>query len=362
MDNYVKLSNLQEQIATGRRLNRPSDNPVDVTNDMEMRGKLQALGQYKRNIDDAVAFCGVTDSALITMNDLFQRMKELALQASNDTYSAEQRNYVNKEVNQLIRQFMVSVNSTYKGEYIFGGTNTQTEPYTIKSGTGALVTPAFGTALQIDDTASVPPVLGITNLIPGNVVVTDGAAVTYEENVDYAIDYINGTITPLAGGAMVPAANFTVTFEYVQKAALSNTDSIYREIEENVTPRINVSADDFIVDPVNSVNTIEAFITFGQALVQNDSGTIRTAITQIGFAFENCLSAQATNGSRVNRFTLTLERNEIQVVETTQLQSELEDADLAEVITNFSLMENVYTASLKAGAHVIQPSLMDFLR
>lgn len=366
--NYSKLTELQEQIATGKRLMRPSDDPVDISNDLELRGKLKALHQYHRNINDGMAFMGVTDTALVSMNDLMQRTRELGIQGSNDMFTAEQRTYVAREVTQLLRQMVSIVDTTYKGEYVFGGTNSQIPPYTIESATFSHtiggITPPPGTAQSLEDTSVTPPITNIENVVPGTVVVTSGGN-TYQENVDFTIDYVNGTITRIPGGLMAAlgAGNtFEVDFEWVRKAPEANTDAIRREVEENVTPRINISADEVIIDRAANVDVIQDMIAMAQNLLQNDAPTLRTTMANLEVGFENILSAQATNGSRLNRFEKTLGRNETQNVDITRLQTDLEDADLAEIITEFTLLENVYSASLKAGARIIQPSLVDFLR
>ena len=77
--------------------------------------------------------------------------------------------------------------------------------------------------------------------------------------------------------------------------------------------------------------------------------------------FENIRAAQSTNGARINRFELTRDRNESREIEVTRLQGELEDLDFAEAIMQFSMSENIYNASLRAGAKVILPTLGDFI-
>lgn len=362
MKNYSKLSNLQEQIATGRRLNKPSDDPVDVTNDLGFREELKAREQYKRNIEDGIAFMGVTDTALVSMNSLMQRIKELGIQSSNDTYSAEERNYINQEVSQLLQQTITLIDSTYKGDYIFGGTNSKTPPYMLEQGTYTSAALVGSGTETIEDNSVAPPITTITDILPGSAVVTSGG-VTFKEGTDYRIDYVNGTINRLAGGRMdfAAASTYNISFKWIKKADVPNTDSIIREIEKDVTSQINVSADQVFIDAENNTNVVDAIVSFGQALVQNNSNNIRTAITNIDYVFKNILAAQAENGARVNRFDLTQQRADQQIVEVTRLQSNLEDADMAEIVTEFSTLENIYNASLKAGASIIQPSLVNFL-
>jgi flagellar hook-associated protein 3 FlgL len=96
-------------------------------------------------------------------------------------------------------------------------------------------------------------------------------------------------------------------------------------------------------------------------LLYNNTGGVNTAIGEIDTTYQAILSAQSKNGARVNRLETTLTRNENQTASTTQLNSELEDVDMAEAATNFSLMQTVYNAALKSSAMTMQHSLMDYL-
>ena len=113
---------------------------------------------------------------------------------------------------------------------------------------------------------------------------------------------------------------------------------------------------------IASGNTLfGALIRLGQALVQNDQPAIGGAIDELDNVFSALLSAQSKNGSRINRMQVTLERNEDQYTQVTSLQSELEDAEMAETISQFMLTQNVYNAALQSTAKIIQHSLVDFL-
>jgi flagellar hook-associated protein 3 FlgL len=113
--------------------------------------------------------------------------------------------------------------------------------------------------------------------------------------------------------------------------------------------------------PGSGTNTIEVLIGLGQALLQDDRPSIESSIDSIDDVFSTLLTAQSKNGARVNRFEFTLDRNEQQSTEATRLLSELEDAEMAETISKFSLTETVYNAALQAASRVIQPSLVNFL-
>jgi flagellin-like hook-associated protein FlgL len=127
------MVNLQEQLATGKRLRKPSDNPIDVANTIKLSTKHAQLNQYKRNIEDGLAVMGVASSAMQSMNEMLHRARELAVQAANGTYTNSDRMYMQQEIDQIFRQMMSVVNTQFKGNYVFNGTNTKTAPYLLQT-------------------------------------------------------------------------------------------------------------------------------------------------------------------------------------------------------------------------------------
>ena len=89
--NYGKLEDVQQQLASGKKVDRPSDDPVAVSNSMEMRTQIDQFKTFQRNIDDGLAYLGTVDTTMSTGNSLYQNMRERAIQASNDTNSADSR-------------------------------------------------------------------------------------------------------------------------------------------------------------------------------------------------------------------------------------------------------------------------------
>jgi len=130
---YGEMFNLQEQLATGKRLRKPSDDPIDVSNALKLRTKQTQNSQYKRNIEDGLAIMGIASSAMNSMNEMLHRMRELAVQAANDTNATADRQYIQQEVDQLSRQMLSVINTQFKGDYIFNGTQSKIPPYEIKA-------------------------------------------------------------------------------------------------------------------------------------------------------------------------------------------------------------------------------------
>jgi flagellin-like hook-associated protein FlgL len=114
-------------------------------------------------------------------------------------------------------------------------------------------------------------------------------------------------------------------------------------------------------DPATGADLIRTMITLGQDLLQNNRDGIAAAIDRIDNVLKAVLSTQGKNGARINRFDSTLVRNEGQFTNTTELQANLEDAEMTKTVTDFMNTQNVYNAALKSASTVIQQSLVNFL-
>ena len=137
--NYSKLEGIQEQLATGKKINKASDNPVSASQSMQLRSELDQFGSFQRNINDGLAYLGTVDSTLSTATNLYQSLRENAIQASNDTNSAESRFYIGQEVRGMFDQMVALSNTAFKGEYVFSGTNSQVPPYEMRNGASNVV-------------------------------------------------------------------------------------------------------------------------------------------------------------------------------------------------------------------------------
>ena len=128
-DRLTQMNKYQEQMSSGKRLNRPSDDPGAVLIALRYRAQLSENTQYKRNMDDAIAWLNTTDSALRETLDTMQRVREIAVAGANSTVPADSLTALAKEVEQLKDHLGDIANTNYAGRYIFAGTNTLTPPY-----------------------------------------------------------------------------------------------------------------------------------------------------------------------------------------------------------------------------------------
>ncbi len=132
--NASELFRLQNIVSTGKKINKPSDDPVSVSKILEYDELISRSDQYTENIGHAIGFLEVSDSALSGVGDILVRAKELAVAQGNDTMNADDRQSASIEVQNLFEELVQLANTKLGDRYIFAGYKTQTEPF---STTGA---------------------------------------------------------------------------------------------------------------------------------------------------------------------------------------------------------------------------------
>lgn len=116
-----RLAAVQEQLTTGRVLNRPSDSPTDTTSAMRIRSSLAQAKQHARNADDAEGRLALIDSTLGTMTNQVQRARELVLQGANASNGPSSRQALATEIDQLRESLLADANTSYLERPVFGG-------------------------------------------------------------------------------------------------------------------------------------------------------------------------------------------------------------------------------------------------
>lgn len=124
-----RLLQLQEQLATGLRVNAPSDDPLAARRAIDLRQTMSREDQYLGNISGANLQLLESVMAIQTVVESLQRANEITLQGSNGTMAQAQRDQLAVEANQLLESVLMEANHQTNGRYVFGGTRTLTAPY-----------------------------------------------------------------------------------------------------------------------------------------------------------------------------------------------------------------------------------------
>jgi flagellar hook-associated protein 3 FlgL len=131
------LFKTQQEIASGKRISKPSDDPAGIRDALLLRTSIAKSNQFVRNVDNNRIYLQAGESALESVNINLIRAKELAVKELGALATAETRGYAVSEVNQLIAQSIDSANIKVKNQFVFSGTAFRTQPFD-QSGSGAV--------------------------------------------------------------------------------------------------------------------------------------------------------------------------------------------------------------------------------
>lgn len=129
-NNLSLIAKLQDQIASGRQIEHPSDDPIGLTQLLHINLEASQNEQYTKNIEEGISELSTADAALTNIVNIAHRAREVAIQGANGINSPTQLDALSKEVENLINQLIQAGNTTFAGRYIFGGFRTNTAVFT----------------------------------------------------------------------------------------------------------------------------------------------------------------------------------------------------------------------------------------
>src|ERR1700753_1050616 len=99
-DNVSRLSDLQEKLSSGKQITKPSDDPYGTSRALGLRGDVAGLQQQQKNVEDGTGWLPTSDPALSQFSDAVQRVRELLVQAGNDSAGTQARASAADEIDQ----------------------------------------------------------------------------------------------------------------------------------------------------------------------------------------------------------------------------------------------------------------------
>lgn len=126
-NNLVRMDRYQTQLATGKKISVPSDDPIIAAKALKLRTDVDEVAQFKRNSEDANSWMDITENSLGTLVDVLQDTRQLTVQAANDTLTSDDREKIKQEIGQLRGQIVQVANTTYAGRFVYSGYATDSE-------------------------------------------------------------------------------------------------------------------------------------------------------------------------------------------------------------------------------------------
>ena len=145
--NERAMNTAMERLSTGQRINSASDDAAGLAIGSRMTSQIRGLETGIRNANDAISMISTADGALIEVTNMLQRMRELALQASNGTTTSADRNYLSSEYANLLSEIdRIAENTQWNGMTILnhGTTASSTFKYQVGANGGQTIAVDFG--------------------------------------------------------------------------------------------------------------------------------------------------------------------------------------------------------------------------
>jgi len=300
LSNRSKLVNLQEQISSGKRISKPSDDVLAGISVVSTNNSLGKIGNYIKIIDNAQGEIDATDKALLTAIDSIHTTKELTLQALNATSGAEELTVINSQVKQIIEHIKDLGNTKYGTKFIFGGLQTEPTPF--------------------------------SSPVAGEITYNGSDYGSHERSVEIS----DGVIVPInLSGDQV--------FGY------------YYNSDDDANP--------ITPDVLHQQGLFGTLMSISKELgaANPDKDVIRQQLDNLETDLQTVLNAQAQMGSLSDRLEMTKTNLEDSQLNLTKIKSGAEDIDMAKAISDLQFQQTALQTSLQVSAKIIQPSLLNYL-
>lgn len=304
----LRLNDLQKQNATMKRVNAPSDDPVGNAKLMTIRNETLDNQQFEKNSNLAKTFLNYTDSSLEEVTNLMVRAKELALgQASSAANGAESRVMVAEEIKNIQQEINAISNRRLGDRFIFAGYRTATQPFDAQgnySGDEGLI------SVEVQKDVFV----GMN--LPGR---------------EVFLGKQKPERSPAAEGELGRGPEMAI--EMPNSPANQPSEDVFR--------------------------TLEALRV---GLMTNDVDLVRSTLEPLDKIRDRVITMRAQVGARSSGIDSALANMGKKGVFNAELQSNIEDSDIIQVVSDMAREETVLRASLQASNKMVQPTLLDFLR
>ena len=384
LDQQARLNRTQQQLATGKNLLSPSDDPAAAAQLLALSSLKARNEQYDRNAAGAQNELELQESVLASSGNVLQRVRELVIQANSATQSNESRAAIGDEINNLADELLQLANTkNASGEYIFSGYNSRTPAFT-RTGTGfefqgdqgeRLLQVSEDTQLSVRDSGQdifEGMVLGDGRfLLQSPATNTGSALVTMSSTTDstlddYTVTFSQATaddpvlynVVGIQTGAISTGtyeSGTAITFNGITlevEGAVENGDSygIARSVRQNIFQSVQAIADALLSATSSTSAASKLTNELGQAIGTLDQG------------LEHLQGRRTIVGNRLQTLDTRIDKNADERLRLEKQVSEIQDLDFAEAVSRLSMQTVALQAAQQAYVKTQGLSLFNFLR
>jgi len=358
--NLSRMDKLQNQMASGRKFGHISDDPSALIYGQSARNKLAKVSHNQEMVGVAQSWLTQAEAGVMELNKTVAAVYE-ELVAAGGAKTDEDKKILAMVVGQLREHYLDTLNTSFGDRFVFGGYNT---PGDFADGRPPELKPFSVQDVLNPDTGRLEPRLFFNGFdvsqFDGMLSTDFESGNTIDPDVFEVLQKLIGDVKTLdvGPGINMPITQngldivFFITRNDSGEAVVRNTFDLLTEIYNAVNGIPEQQANPGATPPVPYMPAVPPLevedLTKLIGLIQDSQNHLLTRTAEIG--------------GRQRRLELLEARYAQDVLNYEQMRSDSEDADMAEVIMYLKMAETVYQAALSAGARIIQPTLMDFLR
>jgi len=330
--NLNNLDRLQNQLATGRKYAHISDDPSALIYGQAARNKLARLSHYQKTVETAQSWLTQSEAGVMELQKIIGNVYEELVSAGSVKTADDKRNLA-MVVKQMQDHYVDTLNAAYGDRFVFAGYNT---PGDFSNNTD--LRPEIKPFQVVDDK-----------------LYFNGLNISDYDGWDLADFEAETESNPVLKQLYNDLLNFDVGPGISMPVTINGIDLVMFGTKEVDGPGIKVR---------NTFDVLQEVYMKINSTPPDEVGTdeLTLLIKTLQDAQNHLLTKTAEIGGRQRRLELLEARYEQDNLNYESMRSDAEDVDMADVIMYLKMAEAVYQAALSAGARVIQPSLMDFLR
>ena len=349
----TRIERIQIEMALGKKLLKPSDDPVGTRSIMSLHSLKSKNLQYQESVSDGLRWIQSLENSLMNTTEILTRVKELVIQASNEM--PEGRDPLGTEMNEILEELIAETRTMLGDRYIFSGFSTTSSPYT----TSNVVTDEIFTAGAVDAEVD----MDHARVTSGTLTVSNLAGTTiYTEGTDYSVDYDTGRITILASGLMSEGTDYRVSYETDSISSITlNSDvegDIVRQIDSDRSATVNMLAPDVFQ---GDEDLFQLVVDLKNLLWRNDGDGVQAFLDNVDNAIDYVTEQLGVVGIRTNSMENQQVMLESESIDIVSFMGEIEGVDMAEAVVRLQAEQFSYQAALATTANLMQLSLVNYM-
>lgn len=369
------MSKSIEKLSSGLRINRAADDAAGLSISEKLRAQVRGLAQAQRNAQDGISMIQTAEGALTEVHDMLQRMRELAVQGSNDTLSSQDAAAINTEVQQLRSEVdAIRSRTKFNGKSLLTGGltttiggSTATDLVVNDAVTGAATDTSVVTSIDVSGAQS-----GTTFTFSGSgtsltltrgsdsvsqTLSTSAIAANGSQTLDFSALGVKITLVSTAGQT---AANVVVGLTDTANDTIvtTGTGAANLQIGANAADSLSISFSDVSIAALALTTTLDNYNTT-QSVTNSQA-----MITALDTAIQSVSTSRAGLGARQNRLEHTINSLGVTYENISASESRIRDADIATEMTQFTktqILQQAGTAIL-AQANQVPQGVLSLLR